>query len=92
MDVEQLAGSTCHCAAAALTSISRAAAPAERNGFVFHHTDNQAIESALGRALDLWAAHPREFRALAASGMRADYSWARPGQEYLDIYRYIQHR
>jgi len=54
-------------------------APAERNGYVFHRTDNQAIESALGRALRLWSAHPREFRKLAANGMRADYSWARPG-------------
>jgi glycogen synthase len=29
---------------------------AERNGYVFHHTDNQAIESALGRALRLHTA------------------------------------
>ena len=26
---------------------------AERNGYVFHHTDNQAIESALSRAFRL---------------------------------------
>jgi starch synthase len=66
--------------------------PAERNGYVFHHTDNRAIESALGRALWLWSVRPREFGKLAASCMRADYSWARPGQEYLDIYRSIRHR
>jgi starch synthase len=64
--------------------------PAERNGYVFHHTDNQAIESALGRALRLWSARPREFGALAANCMRADYSWARPGQEYLEIYEDIR--
>jgi starch synthase len=62
----------------------------ERNGFVFHHTDNQAIESALGRALRLWSARPGEFRRLAAVCLRTDYSWARPGQEYLDIYHQIR--
>ena len=32
-DVVQLAGSTCHCAAAACTSMARALAPASRSGF-----------------------------------------------------------
>jgi starch synthase len=66
--------------------------PGERNGYVFHHTDNPAIESALGRALRLWSLRPREFRGLVANCMRADYSWAGPGQEYLDIYEYIRHK
>jgi starch synthase len=64
---------------------------AECNGYVFHHTDNRAIESALGRALWLRSVRPREFRDLAATCMRADYSWARPGQDYLDIYQDIRH-
>jgi len=63
---------------------------AERNGFVFHHTDNQAIESALSRALRLWSADPGEFRRLAMVCMQTDYSWARPGREYLDIYHHIR--
>ena len=63
---------------------------AERNGYVFHHTDNRAIESALGRAFWLRSVRPRQFRELAATCMRADYSWARPGQDYLDIYQHIQ--
>ena len=66
--------------------------PAERNGYVFHHTDNRAIESALSRALRLWFARPREFRHLAAGSMQADYSWRRPGQDYLAIYGHLQHR
>jgi len=66
--------------------------PAERNGYVFHHTDAAAIESALSRALRLWSASPREFSALVANCMRADYSWAGPGQEYLDIYEFIRHK
>ena len=63
----------------------------ERNGYVFHHTDNGAIESALSRALRQWSISPREFRNLAVNGMRTDYSWSRPGREYLDIYEQIQH-
>jgi starch synthase len=66
--------------------------PAERNGYVFHHTDNRAVESALGRALRLWSVRPREFGRLVANCMRADYSWAQPGQDYLDIYEYIKHK
>jgi starch synthase len=62
----------------------------ERNGYVFHHTDNEAIESALGRALRLATTKPREFRELSAACMRADYSWAGPGAEYLDIYATIR--
>jgi len=27
-----------------------------------------------------------------ASAMRTDYSWARPGQDYLNIYEYIRHK
>jgi starch synthase len=29
---------------------------------------------------------------LAAHCMRADYSWARPGQDYLDVYEHIRHK
>ncbi|HXZ71892.1 MAG TPA: hypothetical protein VEH31_13650, partial [Streptosporangiaceae bacterium] len=50
---------------------------------MFHQTDNGAIESALGRALGLWFAYPGEFRQLAVGSMRADYSWAQPGQDYV---------
>jgi glycogen synthase len=47
---------------------------------------------ALSRALRLRSDRPAEFRELVASCMRADYSWARPGQEYLDIYEHIRHK
>jgi len=51
-----------------------------------------AIESALGRALRQWSVRPAEFRQLAGNCMRADYSWTRPGAEYLSIYQDIRHR
>jgi starch synthase len=66
--------------------------PTERNGYVFHQADNQAIESALRRALGLWFGYPAEFRQLMGTSMRSDYSWARPGQDYLNIYDYIRHK
>ena len=26
------------------------------------------------------------------NGMRCDYSWSHPGQDYLNIYKYIRHK
>jgi len=65
---------------------------AERNGYVFHQADNHAIESALDRAIALWFDSAEEFRELAVRGMRYDYSWNRPGTEYLNIYELIRHK
>jgi starch synthase len=67
--------------------------PAEaRNGYVFHQADQHGIESALDRALGLWFDYPEEFRRLAANGMRYDYSWNRPGADYVNIYEHIRHK
>ncbi len=66
--------------------------PERRTGYVFHHADHRAIESAMARAIGLWHGYPQDFRYLMLNGMRADYSWARPGQDYLNIYDHIRHR
>ena len=58
----------------------------ERNGYVFHQTDEPAIESALSRAIGLWNSSPESFRELMRNGMRCDFSWNLPGQRYLEIY------
>ena len=65
--------------------------PEQRTGYVFHHTDHQALESAMARAIGLWHDHPHDFRHLMLNGMRVDRSWARPAQDYLNIYHYISH-
>jgi starch synthase len=65
---------------------------AERNGYVFDHFDSQGIESALVRAVGLWDHYPDRFRALMANGMRSDYSWNRPGQDYVNIYEFIRNK
>ena len=66
--------------------------PDERNGYAFEHTDNEAIESALGRALGLWFDHPYEFRRLMLNAMRTDHSWRWPAENYLNIYERIRYR
>ena len=66
--------------------------PEERNGYLFYQTDNQALESAMDRALGLWYHYPEEFRELALQGMRYDYSWNSPGTQYINVYNHICHK
>jgi starch synthase len=66
--------------------------PEQRNGFVFHHVDDAALESAMARAIELWHRHPSQFRRLMLNGMRADRSWAHPGREYLNVYDSVRHK
>jgi len=64
--------------------------PDDRNGYVFHQVDNQALESAMARAIGLWFSYPGDFRRLMLNGMRQDHSWAWPGQHYVNIYDHIR--
>jgi starch synthase len=64
----------------------------EPNGYVFHQCDFPALESAMDRAIGLWYDYPEQFRDLVRNGMRYDYSWNTPGQNYLNIYDYIRHK
>ena len=68
------------------------APPEQRNGFVFEHVDDAALESAMGRAIALWYRRPDQFRQLILNGMRADRSWAHPGRDYLNVYEYVRHK
>lgn len=63
-----------------------------RNGFVFHDADAPGLDSALSRAIGLWFDFPDEFRELMLNGMRYDYSWRQPGQDYMNIYHLIEHK
>ncbi|ACB00107.1 MULTISPECIES: glycogen synthase GlgA [Cyanophyceae] len=64
--------------------------PEERNGYVFYQTDNHALESAMERAIGLYTVYPEEFRKLQIQGMKYDYSWHNPGNEYIDLYEFIR--
>ncbi len=67
------------------------APPEQRNGFLFHHVDPPALESAMGRAIRLWHEAQDQFTQLMLNGMRADRSWAQPGRDYLNVYDYVRH-
>jgi starch synthase len=62
----------------------------ERNGYVFQHYNNQALEVTLHRAFACYWDYPEHFRHLMLNGMRYDYSWNIPGQHYLNIYDYVR--
>lgn len=62
----------------------------ERNGYVFNDYNWTGLESALQRAIGMWNHYPVYFRELMSNGMRCDYSWNCPGQNYLNIYNYIK--
>ena len=62
----------------------------ERNGYVFNNYNNSALESALHRAIGMWYSYPDHFRELMTNGMKYDYSWNHPGQNYLNIYEHIR--
>lgn len=64
--------------------------PEERNGFVFFQSDQHALESSLGRALDLWYKEPELFKQLQLQGMGYDYSWKEPGEKYVSAYEFIR--
>lgn len=62
----------------------------ERNGYTFNDFDPAGIESALRRAIGMYYAYPNYFRQLMENGMRCDYSWNHPGQNYVNVYEYIR--
>jgi starch synthase len=56
------------------------------NGFSFDGTDEDAIDYALNRGIDLAYNKPAEFRKLQANCMSQDWSWNRPALEYIEVY------
>lgn len=59
----------------------------ERNGYTFDFPDNVGIESALKRAIDCWFHDPDKWRKLMINGMKIDFSWNLPSNQYIDIYQ-----
>ncbi len=59
------------------------------NGFTFDHPDIQGLESALERAVDYWFNHPDLWRKLMIRAMTMDFSWNKPSDKYLDIYKKV---
>lgn len=60
---------------------------AETNGYVFEYPDVHGVESALDRAFECWFHNPDKWRKLLVNGMKIDFSWNKPSNEYLEVYK-----
>ncbi len=58
-----------------------------RNGFLFPHPTADSQKQALVRAVHLYRTNPATLQNLIRQGMQIDFSWQKPAQEYLKLYR-----
>jgi starch synthase len=58
----------------------------EKNGFLFGPPTAEEIHGALDRALNIWYRNPDSWQQLMLTGMKTDFSWNHPADEYLKIY------
>jgi starch synthase len=59
----------------------------ETNGYVFDEPTNASLESALNRAFACWGHQQDKWRKLMVNGMNMDFSWNKPSNQYLDLYK-----
>ena len=74
-----LADSVVDCIPATLAS-------ATANGFAFEAPTADALLTAIERAVLAWR-EPAIWRQLQHNGMKRDWSWQAPAQQYADLYR-----
>lgn len=58
----------------------------EATGFVFREPTGLALGHCLDRALDLWAADPKRWQAMARRGMKRDQGWQQSARAYEVLY------
>lgn len=56
------------------------------NGFAFGGTDTGDLDYALNRGIDAWYNDRAWFRSLQKRVMEQDWSWNRPGVDYIELY------
>lgn len=61
----------------------------ETNGYTFDFPDEMGLDSALDRATECWFHNPDKWRKLMINGMNIDFSWNKPANQYLEIYKKI---
>lgn len=61
----------------------------ETNGYVFDLPTSAGIDSAIDRAIECWFADPDKWHHLVINGMQIDFSWNKPSDEYLEVYKSI---
>ena len=64
---------------------------AKRNGYTFDVSNAAGIDSALDRAIKCWYDDPEKWRSLMINGMKIDFSWNIPSDQYLAVYKKITH-
>lgn len=57
------------------------------NGFGFVEYSGMMLLNALNRALQLYREEPEKWHKLVFNAMELDYSWARSGVEYINLYQ-----
>lgn len=58
----------------------------QTNGFSFLEPDPEAMDAAIGRAVNLWNDKPDKWKRLQVQAMRQDFSWKYSAKQYLDLY------
>ncbi|HBC92157.1 MAG TPA: starch synthase, partial [Pelotomaculum sp.] len=57
------------------------------NGFGFSEYSGMALLHAIKKALQLYREQPEQWQYLVKNAMELDFSWARSGVEYLQLYQ-----
>lgn len=58
-----------------------------RNGLIFQNATKPELNHAIARAIYLFRSNPADFQAMVPRVMNLDFSWEKPAQKYLDLYR-----
>jgi starch synthase len=61
----------------------------ETNGFTFVHPDSGGVDFALRRAVNLFNSDKKRWKCLQKRGMCIDFSWNKPAEQYLALYRHL---
>ncbi|MDP1879851.1 MAG: glycogen synthase [Parachlamydiaceae bacterium] len=61
----------------------------QRNGYAFDSTLPSGMDSALDRAFSCWFNEPEKWRSIMTNGMTMDFSWNKPADQYLEVYKKI---
>lgn len=62
----------------------------EQNGFLFEPPTEEAIGQTVDRALAVWQ-KPGAWKRLIEKGISGDYSWEKPSEAYLTLYKSLLH-
>jgi len=58
-----------------------------RVGFKFNDFSSEALYKVLHNALIKYYNYPEQWRMLQINGMKKDFSWEKPAEEYLKLYK-----